>query len=88
MKWVALAVVVALVMDRVLLAAERRGWIYYRKRKPTSGSASAAAFGPMAELFQPGQQVVVQERQRQQNTRRSADGGEPPQPGTLEPPAP
>ena len=62
MKWVALAVVVALVMDRVLLAAERRGWIYYRKRKPTSGSASAAAFGPMAELFQPGQQVVVEER--------------------------
>ena len=35
-----------------------------------------------------GQQVVVEERQRQQNTRRSADGGEPPQPGTLEPPAP
>jgi hypothetical protein len=78
-KWVVLAVVVALVLDRLLLRAERRGWIYYRKRKPTSGAASAAAFGPMAELFQPGRQVVVEERQRQENARRSTDDGAPPQ---------
>lgn len=80
MKWVVLAVVVALVLDRLMLAAERRGWVYYRKRKPTSGAASAAAFGPMAELFQPGRQVVIEERQRQQNTRRDGQDGAPPQP--------
>lgn len=80
MKWVLLAAVVALVLDRLLLAAERRGWVHYRKRKPTSGSASAAAFGPMAQVFQPGNRVVVEEKQRQQSTRRSAQDGAPPQP--------
>ncbi|MBK6762260.1 MAG: hypothetical protein IPG68_02800 [Micrococcales bacterium] len=79
MKWVVLAIV-ALVLDRLLLAAERRGWIYYRKLKPTSGSASAAAFGPMAEIFQPGHQVVVEERQRQENVRRTTEDGAPPRP--------
>jgi len=79
-KWGVLAIVAALVLDRLLLAAERRGWIYYRKLKPTSGSASAAAFGPMAEVFQPGNQVVVEERQRQENVRRTTEDGAPPLP--------
>ena len=77
MKWLLLVVVVGFILDRLLLAAERRGWIFYRKRKPTSGSASAAAFGPMAELMQPGHKVVVEEQLRQQTLRRTVEGGEP-----------
>jgi len=76
-KWLLLVVVVGFVLDRLLLAAERRGWIFYRKRKPTSGSASAAAFGPMVELMQPGHKVVVEEQFRQQTVRRTVEGGEP-----------
>ncbi len=74
MKWVLLAAIVLLVLDRLALAAERRGWIYYRKRKPTSGSASAAAFGATAEFLQPGQQVVVEERLRRQTVRPTPQG--------------
>ncbi len=76
MKWLVLAAVVLFVVDRLLLAAERRGWVYYRKRKPTSGSASAAAFGPVAELVQPGQEVVVEQRLQEQTRRMTVKGGE------------
>jgi hypothetical protein len=75
-KWLVLAAVVLFVVDRLLLAAERRGWVYYRKRKPTSGSASAAAFGPVAELVQPGQRVVVEQRLQEQTRRMTVKGGE------------
>lgn len=79
--WIAVAILVLVAADRLLLAAERRGWIYYRKRKPTSGSASAAAFGPMAEILQPGRKVVVEEAQRQRTMRRTDRGGEGTDPG-------
>lgn len=35
-----LAAVIAL--DRLLLRAEERGWIYYRRRKPSPGSVGSA----------------------------------------------
>jgi hypothetical protein len=70
------AVLVTLfVLDRLMLAAERRGWIYYRRRKPTSGSASAAALGPVMDVFRPQERIVVEERLRQQTTRRTAPDG-------------
>lgn len=72
-----LAVLVVLIgIDRLMLAAERRGWIFYRHRKPTSGSMSSAAFGAMAEVMQPGRQVVVAEQQRQKVRRSESRAGQ------------
>lgn len=35
--WLALLAVAVWVLDRLLLEAEDRGWIYYRKRRPVRG---------------------------------------------------
>ncbi len=77
LTWIAAALLVLLVLDRLLLAAERAGWLYYRKRKPTSGSASAAAFGAVTEFLEPGRTVVVEEINRQRVTRRTAESSDP-----------
>jgi len=37
-------------VDRLLLRAEERGWIYYRKRKPSGGSISIGVGAAMREL--------------------------------------
>lgn len=65
-EWVLLAGVVvlaAVVLDRAFLWMERRGWIFWRKRRASAGAASGAAF-EVAALFQPTQHVVVEERAR------------------------
>ena len=83
MRWVGLVVlviVVALVLHRLLLAAERRGWIYYR-RKASSGSVSGAAFGPVFDLLQPSRQIQVEEQQHQELLREDDEAGEGDVPG-------
>ena len=37
--WTAIAGVVVFALDRALLAAEDRGWIYYRIRRPVRGGS-------------------------------------------------
>ncbi len=76
MWWLAALVIGALVLDRLLLRAERKGLIYYRHRKPSSGSASAAAFGPVVDALRPGQQIVVEQKLQEQTKRRQAQAGE------------
>lgn len=77
---VILAVVVGLlVLDQVALWAERRGWIYWRKKKPSGGSA--VVLGPVFDLFQPSHVHVVEEQQRQEIEADQAEGGEPRSPG-------
>jgi hypothetical protein len=39
----ALVTIVGVVADRLLLRAEERGWIYYRRRRASPGSAASAA---------------------------------------------
>jgi len=46
-------IAVALVIDRALLAAERRGWIYWRRKKASPGTA-AAAFMEIHSMVDPG----------------------------------
>jgi hypothetical protein len=50
--WWVLAVVVLLLADRLLLAAEARGWINYRRTPPRKGTAARAVMG-VAEAFDP-----------------------------------
>lgn len=64
MKWtlITVAVVVgAFVLDRLLLWAEDRDWIYYRKRKPNITSLSTALF-QMQAIVQPEKQHIVEQK--------------------------
>lgn len=59
--WWSLAVAVALLaVDRVATLAERRGWIYWRTRKP-SASGGSGITGDLMTALQPSQQVVQRE---------------------------
>lgn len=75
--WVAGTVVALVVLDRVALWAEGRGWIHWRHSGPSRGTAGTAMLQVQA-LFEPGIEHVVKER-----TRIGAE-----QPGDDEPPDP
>lgn len=62
MQWwliVPAAAVGLVLLDRLLLWLESRGWIFYRKRKPKGGGG--AMLGVAAELFQPAQHSAIRE---------------------------
>lgn len=64
MRWtlISLAVVFgAFVVDRLLLWAEDRDWIYYRKRKPNITSLSTALF-QMQAIVQPEKQHIADQK--------------------------
>lgn len=68
--WVAGGIAVLLLLDRLLLYAERRGWIYYRRKKPSSSALSNACL-EVQQLLEPSKKYVVQikkdENRDQQN---------------------
>jgi hypothetical protein len=68
----AVAAAIAL-LDRLLLWAERRGWIYYRKRRGRSGSASSA-FLEVQSLLEPSTKHVIEARTEETE---ADDAGEP-----------
>lgn len=64
--WITGAVVVGLlVVDRVLLWAESRGWIYYRRNKPRGGAA-VYHFLEMSSIFSPSMQEVIEVKVQEQ----------------------
>jgi len=66
MPWWLTCVLVAvgiLVLDKFFLWLESRGWLFYRKKKPTGGGS--AMLGVAAELFQPAQYSAIQEQEEQ-----------------------
>jgi hypothetical protein len=71
-------VVMLVVIDRLLLMAEARGHIYYRKRKASPGSVGSAAMEIQSVLEPGGRHAVVEQRR----VRTEADDeGDPPGPG-------
>jgi len=66
------------VVDRLLLAAEARGWIYYRKRQ-SSPRTSASAFLELQSMLEPGRKYEIQAIQSEEVERD--DEGDPPSPG-------
>ncbi len=51
-------------LDRLLLYCERRGWIFYRKKKPSPGTA-ASAFLEVHSLIEQGKKHVVEIQKEQ-----------------------
>jgi hypothetical protein len=68
---------VLFLLDRFLLWCESRGWIYWRRRKASPGTAGTA-FLEVQAMLEPGKAHVVEERTRVQDERE--DEGDPPDP--------
>ncbi|MGV1004172.1 MAG: hypothetical protein ACOYEV_05245 [Candidatus Nanopelagicales bacterium] len=76
-----MTLLVAGLFDRLMVAAERRGWIYWRKRG-TSGAATAAAFSELQMLTSPSYAHVIEQRRHEQLRVDQPDDGAPPAPGS------
>ena len=60
----AVAVIAALTaVDQLFLWMERRGWIYWRRRKP---DPRGAVLGPIDNVFNPAHEHVVEQQETQE----------------------
>jgi hypothetical protein len=71
--WIAGTAALLFALDRLLLRLEKRGYIYYRRRKASPGTVGSAVLEVHA-LFEPGRRHVVEERQREPDERPAPDG--------------
>lgn len=62
-------------LDRLLLWAEQRGWIYYRKSKPSRGAIGYHML-EMSSVFNPSHQVVQEIQHREE--KQESEAGAPP----------
>ena len=80
MNWLALAVWAAgiaaalIALHNLFLWFERRGWMYYKYKKSTSGMGSA--FIEMQKLVDPSAQHLEETRQEIKHERRAGDDSE------------
>ena len=78
MTWwvtVSLVLVALWALDRLALWAEARGWVYYRKKKPSGGGG--AILGVAVEVFQPTQHAAVQVIEEQSRRIDVAEDADP-----------
>lgn len=73
--WGLAAVAVLYCLHRLALWAERRGWIYYRKKHGSSGALSNAVL-EVHSLFDPSKRYVLEEKTRDQV--EDEESGDPP----------
>jgi hypothetical protein len=73
----AFAVAGLMLADTLLLHAEARGWIYYRRRRGSPGTSAAAAL-TMQAFFQPAAQSAVQLVDREAVRREDDQEGDRP----------
>ncbi len=70
-------------LDRCLLFMEGRGWIYYRKKKPSSSALSNACL-EVQKLLEPSKKYVVQIKKDEKREQQEA-GDLPPELETTNP---
>ena len=73
--WASIAVLAVVVVDRALLWAESRGWLYYRRNKPRGG-ASAYHFLEMSSILDPTFNEVIE--MKVQEEKQEDESGDPP----------
>lgn len=76
--WAVGIVAVLLVLDRLLLAAEARGWIYWRRRRASPGTLGNAV-ASMHALLEPDRRHLAEERRAVRREEEDEDG--PPETG-------
>ena len=59
--WICIAVAGLLLLDRLFLRMEERGWLYYRKKKPKSGWGDVFTG---SNVFDPNSQNLYEARQQ------------------------
>ena len=67
LAWIGIAGVVALALDRALLFAEDRGWIYYRTRRPVRG-VSMYHINELSQMLGGGGVPEIREEVRQEES--------------------
>jgi hypothetical protein len=72
-------------LHRVAVWMEDRGWIYYRRRRGSSG-ALGDAFLEVQSLVDPAQKAVLEARRLEDD--EAAESGDPPEPGSSPEPPP
>jgi hypothetical protein len=82
LAWIAAAAVVLFLLDRLALWAEARGWLYYRRRTPSS-SAVGNAFLEVQSLLEPSKREVVEIR-REEHVEAAIPGEPPPKEDAAE----
>ena len=75
--WLVAVTVAALVLDRLLLALEAKGWIYWRHNRPARG-ASTYHMLELHSTFDPGIQHVLDVTVKEEEEEDTS--GEPPAP--------
>jgi hypothetical protein len=83
-KWltaVATAVVLAVLLDRLLLRMEARGWIFYRRTRGVRGGAMYHA-QELDSIFNPGMQHVQEAHVKQEQ--EEDESGDPPVVDSME----
>ncbi|MCR4410440.1 MAG: hypothetical protein QHH43_09395 [Candidatus Saccharicenans sp.] len=75
--WIGLVAGLLLGLDRLLLYMEGRGWIYYRRKKPSSSALSNACL-EVQQLLEPSKKYVVQIKKDERRDQQEA-GDLPPE---------
>ena len=81
MRWaIGIVAVLALlvVLDRLAVWAESRGWLYWRHRAPATTPGGSGILADLIQAFQPAQRHVVEERDRQRLTADQQESAAPP----------
>jgi hypothetical protein len=77
LAWGVALVAAALALDRLALWMERRGWIYWRRRRATSGARSSALLSLHA-LLEPEREHLVEVQRQEAVIGEEDDSGEGP----------
>ncbi len=76
LAWLAAAGLALWLLDRLALWAESRGWLYYRRRTPSS-TAVGNAFLEVQSLLEPSKREIVEIR-REEHVEAAVPGEPPP----------
>ncbi|MDI6697424.1 MAG: hypothetical protein QME85_00610 [Candidatus Saccharicenans sp.] len=70
--WLAIIAVAIFGLDRLLLAMESRGWIYYRRKKPGSSALGRACL-EVQRLLEPSKKYVIQIKEERKEQQQAGD---------------
>lgn len=76
--WTLAILAVLAALDRLALWLERRGWLYYRHRRPTSGPRTAML--ALQSILEPDKQHVVESQRQSPMLGEDDESGGPPLP--------
>ncbi|MGB9893990.1 MAG: hypothetical protein ACPLRA_06210 [Candidatus Saccharicenans sp.] len=72
--WILTIIGFLLVIDRLLLYLEIRGWIYYRRKKPSSSALSNACL-EVQQLLEPSKKYIIEIKKDEK--REQQEAGDP-----------